>query len=65
MQKYIEGDRTDQYGFDIMELLNMRLYMADPQRKLSSRNNTSNMITIENGSVIIGNEKPYDIVSRK
>jgi hypothetical protein len=35
IQKYISGERTDQYGYDIMDLLKMRLYMADSERKLS------------------------------
>ena len=64
IQKYIAGDRTDQYGFDIMELLKMRLYMADPERKITRRNNTNNMISIENGHVVIGKET-FDIVSQK
>ena len=64
IEKYMSGDRVDQYGFDILELLKMRLYIADPERKLSRRNNTSNMITIGDGSVTIG-DQTYDIVSNK
>lgn len=64
IQKYIAGDRIDQYGYNIMDLLKMRLYMADPERKLSRRNNVSNMITIENGNVTIG-EQTFDVVSNK
>lgn len=64
IEKYMSGDRTDQYGFDIMDLLKMRLYIADPERKLSRRNNTNNMITINDGSVTIGDQQ-YDIVSGK
>jgi len=64
MQKYMEGNRVDQYGFDIMELLKMRLYMADPQRRLSFRNNTANMITLGNNTITIGNEE-FDIISQK
>jgi len=40
----------------------MRLYMADPERRITRRNNTNNMISIENGHVVIGNET-FDIVS--
>lgn len=60
MQKYLQGDRIDQYGYNIMDLLNLRLYMADPSKKLSFRNNTSNMIRFEGGDVVIG-EDHYDI----
>jgi hypothetical protein len=45
-----------------MDLLKMRLYMADPERKISKRNNINNMVSIENGHVVIG-DKPYDVVS--
>jgi hypothetical protein len=62
IQKYIAGDRVDQYGFDIMELLKMRLYMTTPERKITPRNNTNNMVSIENGHVVIGKEI-FDIVS--
>jgi hypothetical protein len=64
ISKYMDGDRSDQYGFDIMELLKLRLYMFDPQRKLSSRNNTRNMVTIRQNEVVIG-DVAYDIISQK
>jgi hypothetical protein len=64
IQKYIAGDRVDQYGFNIMELLKMRLYMADPERRITRRNNTNNMISIEDGHVVIGKDV-FDIVSQK
>ena len=64
IQKYIAGDRTDQYGFNIMELLKMRLYMADPERRITRRNNTNNMVSIENGHVTIGSQT-FDIVSQR
>jgi hypothetical protein len=47
-----------------MDLLKLRLYMADPERRLTSRNNTSNMITIQGTDVIIGNNT-YNIVTHK
>lgn len=64
IQKYISGDRVDQYGFNIMELLRLRLYMADPERKITRRNNINNMVSIENGHVVVGKEN-FDIVSQK
>ena len=64
IQKYIAGDRVDQHGFNIMELLKMRLYMADPERRITRRNNTNNMISIEDGHVVIGKDV-FDIVSQK
>jgi hypothetical protein len=47
-----------------MELLKMRLYMADPERRITRRNNTNNMISIEDGHVVIGKDV-FDIVSQK
>lgn len=64
IEKYIAGERTDQYGFDILSLLRMRLYMADPDRKISAWNNVNNLIQIQDSTVIIGKDK-YDIVSQK
>lgn len=64
MEKYLNGDRTDQYGFDIYELLSLRLYMANPNRQITKYNNTGNMISLENNRVVIGNQS-YNIVSQK
>ena len=64
MEKYINGNKTDEYGFDIYDLLSMRLYMASPDRKITSYNKTDNLVHIEGTNVIIGNQS-YDIVSQK
>jgi hypothetical protein len=62
MEKYLRGDRTDEYGFDIYELLNLRLYMATPNRNITRYNNVGNMISLDHGQVTIG-DQTYDIVS--
>jgi hypothetical protein len=64
LQKYIAGDRVDENGFDIMELLRMRLYMANPERRISRRNSINNMISIENGHVVVGTQA-FDVVGNR
>ena len=64
IEKYIQGNRKDQYGFDIYDLLSLRLYMATPGANISKYKNITNLIRIEGANVIIGNET-YDIVSQK
>ncbi len=64
MQKYVQGQRMEN-GYDIHNLLSMRLYIEDPSKKLYSVNNTNNLIRInDNGIISIGNVT-YDIQSQK
>lgn len=64
MERYMRGDRVDQYGYNIYDLLSMRLYMASPDVQLSRYKNITNLIRFEGTNVIIGNQS-YDIVSQK
>lgn len=64
MERYIRGDRVDQYGYNIYDLLSMRLYMASPDVQLSRYKNVTNLIRFEGTNVIVGNQS-YDIVSQK
>lgn len=64
IRRYVSGERMYE-GYNIMNLLKQRLYIADPSRQLSKYNNVSNMITINNdGTIVIGNES-YNVMTQR
>jgi len=64
IQRYVSGERIFD-GYDIMSLLQQRLYLYDPNRRLSPYNNRNNMVTInQNGDVTIGNDS-YNIFAKR
>lgn len=64
MQKYIYGERTVN-GYNIYDLLSMRLYMDDKSKQRSPFNNTNNLVRIsDDGKISIGSVS-YDIMSQK
>lgn len=61
LKQYARGNRYDDQGFDIMELLKMRLHFMDPARKLSEFNKINNTVFSINGTKIQIGTTTYDI----
>ena len=59
---YARGVRVKD-GYDILGLLSQRLYIADPQKRISKYNNLKNMIRLgDNGNLTIGKDA-YNVFS--
>lgn len=58
LQQLVEGKQRTEDGYDIYSLLNLVVYMYNPTtvRYLSKYNNQTNLISIQNGNVQIGNQ---------
>ena len=61
LKQYARGNRYDAQGFDIMELLKMRLHFIDPTKKLSEFNKINNTVFSINGTKIQIGTTTYDI----